>query len=201
MPSAEEAAAEIADGGRRAEAPALEPKVALLSHSNFRQRPVHRRMREASRPSPQHKAPDLQCDGEYGDSALSRRSASVAPGFDLHGEATRCDAQLTPPTRLQPACRCPRRRRVGGPVPPARPVVYIRPRRWRPCVIGQHHVWRTLLWSSAAKPAGSSSPCRHRGTINAHLRYNRVSRCSARGDAAMTHRSVSDRVGGPEVLP
>ena len=68
----------------------IEPKVALLSHSNFgsARSSSSLKMREA-RDILRVKAPDLQCDGEmHGDSALSTEIRDrLHPDSTLHGEA------------------------------------------------------------------------------------------------------------------
>ena len=68
----------------------IEPKVALLSHSNFgsARSSSSLKMREA-RDILRVKAPDLQCDGEmHGDSALSAEIRErLHPDSTLHGEA------------------------------------------------------------------------------------------------------------------
>ncbi len=90
MPNAEETA-EIAlmaaDEMRRF---GIEPKVALLSHSNFGSaRSSSSQKMRAARDILRLKAPDLQCDGEmHGDSALSPEIRDrLHPDSTLHGEA------------------------------------------------------------------------------------------------------------------
>ena len=90
MPNAEETA-EIAlmaaDEMRRF---GIEPKVALLSHSNFGSaRSASSLKMRAAREILQARAPELQCDGEmHGDSALSPEIRErLHPDSTLHGEA------------------------------------------------------------------------------------------------------------------
>ncbi|WP_374246035.1 NADP-dependent malic enzyme [Zoogloea sp.] len=90
MPSAEEAAEIALMAADELKRFGIEPKVALLSHSNFgsARSTSSRRMREA-RDILRVKAPDLQCDGEmHGDSALSHEIRDrLHPDSTLHGEA------------------------------------------------------------------------------------------------------------------
>jgi len=90
MPSAEEAAEIAVMAADELKRFGIEPKVALLSHSNFgsARSASSRRMREA-RDILRVKAPDLQCDGEmHGDSALSQEIRErLHPDSTLHGEA------------------------------------------------------------------------------------------------------------------
>ncbi len=90
MPSAEEAAEIAVMAADELKRFGIEPKVALLSHSNFgsARSTSSRRMREA-RDILRVKAPDLQCDGEmHGDSALSHEIRErLHPDSTLHGEA------------------------------------------------------------------------------------------------------------------
>ena len=90
MPSAEETAEIAVMAADELKRFGIEPKVALLSHSNFgsARSTSSRRMREA-RDILRVKAPDLQCDGEmHGDSALSPEIRDrLHPDSSLHGEA------------------------------------------------------------------------------------------------------------------
>jgi malate dehydrogenase (oxaloacetate-decarboxylating)(NADP+) len=90
MPSAEDAAEIAVMAADELKRFGIEPKVALLSHSNFgsARSTSSRRMREA-RDILRVKAPDLQCDGEmHGDSALSHEIRErLHPDSTLHGEA------------------------------------------------------------------------------------------------------------------
>ena len=90
MPTAEEAAEIAVMAADELKRFGIEPKVALLSHSNFgsARSSSSRRMRDA-RDILRVKAPDLQCDGEmHGDSALSQEIRErLHPDSTLHGEA------------------------------------------------------------------------------------------------------------------
>ncbi len=90
MPSAEETAEIALMAADELKRFGIEPKVALLSHSNFgsARSTSSLRMREA-RNILRIKAPDLQCDGEmHGDSALSPEIRDrLHPDSTLHGEA------------------------------------------------------------------------------------------------------------------
>ncbi|MDD3325888.1 MAG: NADP-dependent malic enzyme [Zoogloea sp.] len=90
MPNAEETAEIALMAAEEMRRFGIEPKVALLSHSNFGSaRSSSSQKMRAARDILRLKAPDLQCDGEmHGDSALSPEIRDrLHPDSTLHGEA------------------------------------------------------------------------------------------------------------------
>ncbi len=90
MPNAEETAEIALMAAEEMRRFGIEPKVALLSHSNFGSaRSSSSQKMRAARDILRLKAPDLQCDGEmHGDSALSPEIRErLHPDSTLHGEA------------------------------------------------------------------------------------------------------------------